>query len=299
MLNRVVAWSLPLIPRFIVGSVARRYIAGETLEDAVRVVKDLNARGMRATVDVLGEFITTLGQAEGTRKACLGVLEALDKNKLDANHSIKLTSLGLLINYQACLDNVTVLLERAKALGMFVRIDMEDSPCTDATLKLFRTVRKSFPNTGIVVQAYLKRTSQDVADLVQEARTNIRLCKGVYVEPEAIAYKGREPVRENFKRLLRQMLDAGSYVGIATHDEALIEDAKKLVQERTFGPQHYEFQMLLGVREEKRASLVREGHGMRVYVPFGREWFGYSTRRLKENPQMAGHVAKAVFGIGQ
>jgi len=299
MLNQLVAWSLPLIPRFIVGSVAKRYIAGETLDDAVRTVKDLNSRGMRATVDVLGEFTSELSQAQATRETCLKVLEALDQNKLDANHSIKLTSLGLQIDYQACLDNVTALLERAKALGIFVRIDMEDGPCTDATLKLFRTVRKAFSNTGIVVQAYLKRTSQDVADLTREARTNFRLCKGVYVEPATIAYKGREPVRENFKKLLRQMLDAGSYTGIATHDEALIEDAKRLIRERKLGPQNYEFQMLLGVREEKRASLVREGHGMRVYVPFGKDWYGYSTRRLKENPQMAGHVAKAVFGIGQ
>lgn len=299
MLNRLVAWSLPVIPRFIVGSVAKRYIAGETLEDAVRVVKDLNSRGIRATVDVLGEFITSLDQAQATREACLKVLEVLDANELDANHSIKLTSLGLQINYQACLDNVSALLERARALGNFVRIDMEDSPCTDATLKVFRTVRKSFSNTGIVVQGYLKRTSQDVQDLTREARTNFRLCKGVYVEPAAIAYKGKEPVRENYRNLLRQMLDAGSFVGIATHDEVLIEDAKKVIQERKLGPQDYEFQMLLGVREEKRASLVREGHGMRVYVPFGKDWYGYSTRRLKENPQMAGHVAKAIFGIGQ
>lgn len=299
MFNQLIAWCLPVIPKFIVGAVARRYIAGETLDDAVQTVKDLNSRGMRATVDVLGEFTSELSQAQATREACLKVLEALDENKLDANHSIKLTSLGLQINYQACLDNVTALLERARALGVFVRIDMEDSPCTEATLKLFRTVRKSFSNTGIVVQAYLKRTSQDVADLTREAGTNFRLCKGVYVEPPAIAYKGRELVRENFKKLLLQMLDAGSYIGIATHDEALIEDAKKLIQERKLGPQNYEFQMLLGVREEKRAQLVREGHGMRVYVPFGRDWYGYSTRRLKENPQMAGYVAKAIFGIGQ
>lgn len=299
MFNQLVAWCLPVIPRFIVGAVARRYIAGETLEDAVRVVKDLNAKGMRATVDVLGEFIKDLGEAEQTRKSCLAVLEALDKNKLDANHSIKLTSLGLNLNYQACMDNVTALLERAKDMGKFVRIDMEDSACTEATLKLFREVRRSFPNVGIVVQSYLKRTAQDVAVLTREAPTSFRLCKGIYVEPAAIAYKGKEPVRENFKKVLRQMFDAGSPVGIATHDEVLIEDAKGLIAERKLGPQDYEFQMLLGVREEKRAQLVQQGHGMRVYVPFGKDWYGYSTRRLKENPQMAGHVAKAIFGIGQ
>jgi proline dehydrogenase len=299
MFNELVAWCLPIIPRFIVGAVSRRYIAGETLEDAVRVVKDLNAKGMRATVDVLGEFTSDLSQAQATREACIGVLEALNRNRLDANHSIKLTSLGLQIDFQACLDNVTAVLERARTLGNFVRIDMEDSPCTDATLRVFRTVRKSFANTGIVVQSYLKRTCQDVAELTQEAKTNFRLCKGVYVEPAAIAYKDREPVRSNYKKLLHQMADAGSFVGIATHDEVLIEDAKRLIQERKLGPKDYEFQMLLGVREEKRAQLVREGHGMRVYVPFGKDWYGYSTRRLKENPQMAGHVTKAIFGIGQ
>jgi proline dehydrogenase len=299
MLNHLVAWSLPFIPRFIVAAVAKRYIAGETLDDAVRVIGELNAKGMRATVDVLGESINDLHQAQSMREICYGVLAALEKNKLDANHSIKLTSLGLKINYQACFHNVTAILEHAGAHGNFVWIDMEDSAVTDATFRLFREVRKHFSNVGIVVQAYLKRTSQDVKDLTQETQTTFRLCKGIYVEPEIIAYKGKEPVRDNFKKILRQMFDAGSYVGIATHDEDLIEDAKRVIQERNLGKQDYEFQMLLGVREEKRAALVGQGYPMRVYVPFGKDWYGYSTRRLKENPQMAGNVFKAMFGIGQ
>ncbi len=299
MLNHLVAWSLPFIPRFIVAAVAKRYIAGESLDDAVRVIRELNSRGMRATVDALGEFISDLRQAQSMREVCYGVLEALEKNKLDANHSIKLTSLGLKISYQACLHTVSSILEHAKTRGNFVWIDMEDSADTDATFKLYREVRKSFSNVGIAVQAYLKRTSRDVQQLTQEARTIFRLCKGIYVEPATIAYQGKEPVRENFKKILRQMFDAKSYVGIATHDEDLLEDATSVIRERNLGKQEYEFQMLLGVREEKRAALVGQGYPLRVYVPFGKEWYGYSTRRLKENPQMAGHVFRAMFGIGQ
>ncbi|HZV13409.1 MAG TPA: proline dehydrogenase family protein, partial [Candidatus Kapabacteria bacterium] len=190
---------------------------------------------------------------------------------------------------------VKTILECAASHNNFVRFDMEDSSCTSLTLDLYRRMRaEGFTNLGVVLQAYMRRSIDDI-DALPADHLNVRLCKGIYIEPELIAYKNREEVRNNYKMLLRKLLDKGAYVGIATHDEPLIQDAYMLLQQKGLPTQAYEFQMLLGVREEKRAQIVRDGHRVRVYVPFGDDWYGYSIRRLKENPQIAKYVVKSMF----
>jgi proline dehydrogenase len=299
MLNKIIALGIPFVPRAVVGRIAMRYIAGETLGDAVAKVRALNAERAMATIDVLGEFIKTREEASGNLRKNLAVLDALHENRLDANVSIKLTSLGFDIDADFTRMNVEMILTRARDRGNFVRIDMEDSPHTGKTLDLYERLRgEGFENTGPVIQSYMRRSETDVARLIT-LRANVRLCKGIYVEPHHIAFREPEMVRENYRRLLRQLLDGGCYVGIATHDEPLLEDALRVVDERKLPTSAYEFQMLLGVREERRRSLVGAGHRMRVYVPFGADWYGYSTRRLKENPKMAGYIVKAMFGGGK
>jgi proline dehydrogenase len=284
-----------LVPKPIVRKVSRRYIAGEELEDALRTVRALNQQKICATLDVLGEFIHHKEQALAMCEHELKVLDAIRESGVDSNISIKLTSLGLKIDFEFCCEQVKALLQRAAATGNFVRIDMEDSSCTSPTLELYTRMRaQGFTNVGVVLQACLRRTAADIDALPAEG-LNVRLCKGIYIEPEDIAFKDKEEVRENFKLLLRKLLDKGAYVGIATHDDLLIEDACALIQERRLPPSAYQFQMLLGVREERRTQLVQNGHPMRVYVPFGKDWYEYSLRRLKENPEMASHVMRAMF----
>lgn len=298
ILNTFVIKTLPFIPKSIVGAVAQRYIAGETLADAVVKVRQLNSEHAMATVDVLGEDILTQDQATESKFASLDVLNAIAKNNLDSNLSIKLTSLGLKMEKQFCLGNAEEIVATAKRLNNFVRIDMEDHTCTDDTLDIYRILRNRYENVGIVIQAYLYRSEGDIRALAAE-KANVRLCKGIYNEPPQVAIKDRVGIQQNYLKLLRMLFEAGCYVGIATHDDVLIEGAKKLIAEFRLKPQQYEFQMLLGVREEKRKQLIADGHRLRVYTPFGKDWYGYSVRRLKENPQMAGHVFKAMFGVGK
>lgn len=298
LLNSFVVKTLPYIPKSIVGAVAQRYIAGETLADAVAKVRQLNSEHAMATVDVLGEDIVTQDQATESKFASLDVFHAITKNSLDSNLSVKLTSLGLKMEKQFCLGNVEEIVSTAKRLNNFVRIDMEDHTCTDDTLEIYRILRNRYDNVGIVIQAYLHRSEGDVRALAAE-KANVRLCKGIYNEPPQVAIKDRVGIQQNYLKLLRILFEAGCYVGIATHDDVLIDGAKKMIIEFGVPKTKYEFQMLLGVRDEKRKQLIAEGHRLRVYVPFGRDWYGYSVRRLKENPQMAGHVFKAMFGIGR
>ncbi|MEW6060846.1 MAG: proline dehydrogenase family protein [Bacteroidota bacterium] len=298
LLNSFVVKTLPYIPKSIVGAVAQRYIAGETLADAVAKVRQLNSEHAMATVDVLGEDIVTQDQATESKFASLDVLHAITKNSLDSNLSVKLTSLGLKMEKQFCLGNVEEIVSTAKRLNNFVRIDMEDHTCTDDTLEIYRILRNRYDNVGIVIQAYLHRSEGDVRALAAE-KANVRLCKGIYNEPPQVAIKDRVGIQQNYLKLLRILFEAGCYVGIATHDDVLIEGAKKMISEFDIPKTMYEFQMLLGVRDEKRKQLISDGHRLRVYVPFGRDWYGYSVRRLKENPQMAGHVFKAMFGVGK
>ncbi len=293
-LNRVVVALLPYVPRPLVRHFAGKYIAGESLDDAVRCVRQLNKEGICATLDVLGEDITKQEEAVHSRNQSIEVLHAIAKEKLDSNLSIKLTSLGLKLGNDVCTGNVREILKVAESYGTFVRFDMEDSTCTADTISIFRTLNREFPKTGIVLQAYMRRSEEDVRTLVAD-KTNFRLCKGIYKEPEAIAFQGRAEVQQNYLNLLRMMIEGGSYVGIATHDTVLVDGARKILHELRLPRDRYEFQMLLGVRPELRKSLVREGHKVRLYIPFGGNWYGYSMRRFKENPEIAGYVFKSVF----
>ena len=295
LLNKLVVTAMPLIPKAVVGRVARRYIAGTTLANGVQTVKRLNQAGMMSTMDLLGEDIKDASETQQVRDSILPILQAISQNQLNSNVSIKPTQLGISIDRELCFRNIRAILEEARKLGNFVRIDMEDARTTDATLELYHRLRKDgFSNTGVVIQSYLHRSEADVRALVKEG-VNIRLCKGIYNESPSIAFKGRQEIRDNFLKLLQIILDGGSYVGIATHDDYLIDGALKLVQRLGLKPTQYEFQMLLGVREARREQIVRDGHRLRVYVPYGEQWYAYSTRRLKENPAMAWYITKAIF----
>jgi proline dehydrogenase len=293
-LNKLVAATLPAVPKPIVRQVAGRYIAGEHLTDAVRTVRQLNAAGMCATLDVLGEDISRKEEAIASREESIETLRTIAREQLDANLSIKLTSLGLKLDKQFCEDNVRRIISVAAELRTFVRIDMEDSSCTTDTIDIYRTMHKTFTNVGIVVQAYLRRTREDVEQLIGE-KADFRLCKGIYREPEEIAFREYEEINDSFRILLHLMLSGGVRVGIATHDTPLVTAAYEMIRNMNLQRHQYEFQMLLGVRPELRDRIVRDGHPMRVYVPYGSHWYGYSLRRFKENPQLAGYVFKALF----
>ena len=293
--NRFLVRVLKFFPKSFVWLFSRRYVAGKSLEAGVEKTRELNAQHICATMDVLGEDIYTLDEAEAEKQECLRVLEAQKTHRLDANLSLKLTSLGLRIDKETCFANVRAIVERAGKLGNFVRIDMEDSSTTDDTLEIYRRLRREFDNVGAVIQAYLKRSGDDVQRLIDEGIAHLRLCKGIYVEPSEIAYQDRQRVRDAFMELVEMMLASRSYVGIATHDKVLVDRSLAMIAQRGVDGKDYEFQMLLGVTEKLRGTLVSQGHRMRVYVPYGEKWYAYSMRRLKENPQMAGHIVKNLF----
>ena len=300
MINKLIAKLLPLMPKKLVWIFSRKYIAGETIDDAIRICHALNSRQIKITIDLLGEFITKLEEATDNKKAYLDIIARVEKEKIDGNYSLKPTSFGLLIDPEACYRNIREIVAVAASHGNFVRVDMEDSQCTDLELDLFRKLHREFPkNVGLVLQSYMRRTLQDIKDLTEihsaEAPLNFRLCKGIYVEPESIAFKKYQEVNVHFLEDLEYMFQQGMYPGIATHDKPLVDGAYKLIEKYGVRKNRYEFQMLYGVTPELRQSIVDKGHTMRVYVPFGKEWFGYSTRRLKENPQMATHIIKALF----
>ena len=299
--SKFIAAAIPFVPRPIVGYFARPYIAGETLEDGVRVVRELNAKGIMATMDVLGESVNSREEALAMRRQCEQVLHAINEHGLDSNLSIKPTQLGLAMDTVFFEENIRHLLDIARGYDNFVRLDMEDHPYTDSTLEMYKRLRRDYGNrhVGVVLQAYLHRTEDDLKDLIADGRTNIRLCKGIYVEPEEISYRDRKKVQDNFNQLLDLGLRESVYIGIATHDDVLLEHALHRIREMNLAREDYEFQMLLGVRERRRDEIVDKGHRLRVYVPFGDQWYAYSTRRLKENPSMAMHVLKAIFGINK
>ena len=303
MFNKLIAEMLPHFPKRLIWSFSKKYIAGAKLEDAIRVSKELNAENTMITVDVLGEFITNLDQAVETKDEYLEVIEEFEKNKINGNYSVKPTSFGLLLDEEVAYQNIRAVVAKAAEYGNFVRIDMEDSPCTDLEITLYRKLKAEFPtNVGLVVQAYMRRTLKDISDLLDihtdEAPTNYRLCKGIYIEPEAVAYKEFDIVNENFLKDLEFMFQNGIYAGIATHDQFLVEGAFKLIEKYNMPKEGYEFQMLYGVTPKLRQRVLDAGHRMRVYVPFGKDWFGYSTRRLKENPNILSHAMKSMINRG-
>jgi len=273
-----------------------RYIAGATRGDAVRVVTQLNAEGKLATIDVLGEEVTRKEEARAIAQAYRDVFDEIAREGLDSNVSVKVTALGLGLSYDTCRTNLEDVVRQAAEHHNFVRIDMEDSSATDDTLRLYRELREAgHENVGVALQATLRRTLADIHALA-DLRPNVRLCKGIYVEPPSIAFTDPDAKRANFVRCLDALLDVRAYVGVATHDEWLIGQALRIVEERGLEREDYELQMLLGVREQRAGELVAAGHRLRVYVPFGEQWYAYSLRRLQENPAMAGTIARATAG---
>lgn len=296
LVDRAIAFVLPAVPKPVVGYFSKPYIAGSTADDAFRVVRSLAREGAMATLDILGEFVTTPEEVETNAVAYTALLEKIRAEGLpDTNVSVKLTALGLTLDRELCLRKMRDLVGTAARFGNFVRIDMEDSPCTDPTLAVYRTLRAEFPgHVGVVLQSRLRRTLDDV-DALTEEPANFRLCKGIYLEPREIAFTDPELIRSNFTLALERMIERGAYVGIATHDERLAWEALRIVRKVSLPRDRYEFQMLLGVDETLRRILIRDGHRLRVYVPFGEKWHAYSMRRLRENPQVAGYILKALL----
>ena len=295
ILDKAIAESVSVIPRPIVRRISRRYIAGDTLDEAVETVRDLNRQSCVATIDVLGESTESKADAAATLRDYKKVIDALDKHDLNSGISVKLTGLGLTLDEELCRANLEEIVLHAGEKDRFVRVDMEDSPYTSVTLDMVMDVHERHENIGAVIQAYMRRSLEDVGRLTG-AGVSVRLCKGIYDEPRRIAYKDFDTVRENYRLLLEELLRGGSYVGIATHDEFLVWHALRLIHQLDVPKSRYEFQMLLGVDEELRRILVGAGHKLRVYVPFGEDWYEYSSRRLKENPKIAGYVARDVVG---
>ncbi len=303
MYDRFIASILPYFPKKFIWIFSRSYISGETIDDAIRVSGNFNNNNIKVTLDVLGEFIKTPEEADNNKKEYLGLLDSIRKNNIDGNVSLKPTSFGLLIDKELCYNHIREIVARAASYNSFIRIDMEDSPCTDMEMELFRRLKSEFPSSvGLVLQAYLRRNHSDIEKMMDLHSTanplNFRLCKGIYVEPEAIAFKKYEEINAHYLDDLELMLKNGIYAGIATHDKPLIDGAYNLLRKYNVPGHMYEFQMLYGVTPKLRDKILADGHKMRIYVPFGKQWFGYSTRRLKENPKMATHIIKALFYKG-
>lgn len=296
--NRLLVTALPVVPRPVVKAISNQYVAGESLSEMLTTVQRLQQEGATCTVDLLGEFITDLGQAHETARRYKELLQFLHQSQVTAQRkatiSIKLTALGLLLDEETCTQLTRDIVATAAELDNFVRIDMEDTPCTDATIRLYLRLRQEFTNVGIVLQAYLRRTLGDTRHICDQRAGNFRLCKGIYIEPRKLAYQDREIVNKNYALVLEEMIKRGAFVGIATHDETLVWEACRLLDTYHVPPEQYEFQMLLGVDPELRNMLVAGGHPLRVYVPYGEQWYAYSTRRLKENPKIAGYVFQSV-----
>ncbi len=303
MFNKLISWLLPYMPKSFVWLFSKRYIAGKNIEEAIKTSKELNKQGIMVTIDLLGEFITTMDQAKVNTDIYLNIIETVEKHKVKGNYSLKPTMFGLLIDEEVCYTYIRKIVAFAAKHNNFVRIDMEDSQCVDLELDLFRKIKTEFPkNVGLVFQSYLKRTLDDIKGLQdlnsKDNPINYRLCKGIYVEPAEIAFKKYAEINQHFLADLEYMFQNKIYSGIATHDKPLVEGAYKLIEKYKVPKNMYEFQMLYGVTPELRSSVVKKGHPMRVYVPYGKDWFAYSTRRLKENPKMAFLIIKALFFRG-
>jgi proline dehydrogenase len=296
ILDRAIVRMLPAVPRPVVQKLSQRYIAGPELKDARETVRRLNGEGKLATIDVLGEEIRNEEEAAAIVRSYQDVFADIQRCGLDSGVSVKLTALGLKLGYDVCKANLRVVVDDAASRGNFVRIDMEDSSTTDDTLRLYRELREDgHDNIGVVLQAMLRRTLDDI-DALADLKPSVRLCKGIYVEPQQVAYQDFQVVRTAYANALEALLETASHTAIATHDEWLLDNGRRLVAERGLTHEHYEFQMLLGVQPELGNGLVRDGHRLRIYVPFGRHWYEYSLRRLQENPKIAGYIAADTLG---
>jgi proline dehydrogenase len=299
LIHRLLVAPLPYVPRSVIWKLSQRYIAGTDLDAAYGVVKVLNAASCSATIDVLGEDCTSIEQIEIARDLYLEALDGIHDQSLNCNASVKLSEMGLRFDIDRCTDVMRTILARAREKDNFIRIDMEDSTVTSATLDIYRNLRNEFDNVGTVIQSYLRRSEKDIAELLDTGPTNIRLCKGIYVEAEDIAFTNPDEIRRSFCELLEQLFAGdATKVAIATHDPKLVEFAEELIRRHKIDKERYEFQMLLGVAKTMRTKLVEKGHSLRVYVPFGVRWFDYSMRRLRENPQIAGHLVRNLFSRG-
>ena len=302
-LNKIIASVLPMMPQSLVWIFSKRYIAGQNLDEAIVTAKKLNAEGNMVTIDLLGEFITKIEEAEKNKDEYLEIIERAQKEGIDGNYSLKPTMFGLLIDKEVCYTIIREIVAKAVEYNNFVRVDMEDSQCVDMEIDIFRRLKKEFPkNVGLVLQSYMRRTMDDITAMLDlntnDVPVNYRLCKGIYVEPENVAYKKHEEINEHYLEDLEYMFKNGIYPGIATHDEKLVEGAYKLIKKYNVPNDKFEFQMLYGVTPALRKSILKKGYRMRIYVPFGKDWFAYSTRRLKENPKMAQEIIKALFVRG-
>ncbi len=292
--DRVVALSLPLVPKPVVRRVAGPYIAGERLEDLLRIGADLNRDGYRVAAAILGEFVTRREESQEAVREYEALLGAMGERRIDGYIHVKPTHLGLKLDKEFCLENVRALLVAARRQGLFVRLDMEDSPCIDGTLEIYRRLHPDFDNVGVVIQARMRRSVADVRELAK-MKANVRVCKGIYLEPYHLAYTDPEIISRNYVRLTEELLAAGCYVAIATHDERLVWEGARLVERLRVPRERYEFQMLLGVLAPLRTVIRDAGHPIRVAVPYGPNWYPYSLRRLRKNPAIAGYVLKSLF----
>jgi proline dehydrogenase len=300
MINNLIAKMLPLMPKQLVWIFSKKYISGTTIDDALRESRILNGAGCMVTVDLLGEYITKLSEAEEYKKQYVALIERFGNEGIDGNFSVKPSMFGLLLDQTVCYKNLHEIVATAVKTRSFIRIDMEDSACTEREIEIYRKLKAEFPkNVGLVLQSYLHRTLNDIKNLMDihtpESSLNFRLCKGIYVEDEKIAFKGHGEIRDHFLDDLKYMFENDIYVGIATHDKYLVDKAIEMIDTLNIPKDMYEFQMLFGVTPKLRQSIVERGHRMRIYVPYGVQWFGYSTRRLKENPTMVWHIIKALF----
>lgn len=299
LFDQLVRLGLPLLPRFAVGWMARKYVAGETLEQAVEVVRQLNDQGAMATLDLLGEQVTDARRAEDAVQQYHRMLDTIASASLQCNVSVKPSQVGLQLDPELCQRSLISIVEHAARRDNFVRLDMEDHSTTDATLRIYRHLRHklALDNVGVVLQSMLRRTLED-AGALSSLGSNVRVVKGIYREPRAVAWQARQIVQQSFARTTEKLLAAGCYVGIATHDEQLVWAALEQVDRLGIGPADYEFQMLLGVDQQLRQIILDQGHRLRVYVPFGRDWYPYTIRRLRENPTVAWHALQALLRRG-
>jgi len=301
MLNRIIAETLPYFPKKFIWLFSKRYVAGENIDDGIQTARYLNQRGISVTVDLLGEFIHTIHEAEKNKEEYLKIIERFRDEGINGNFSVKPTSFGLLIDEEKCYQFIRDVVIKAREAERFVRIDMEDSQCTSKEIELYVKLKREFQGSvGLVLQAYLRRTHSDIEGMMRtnhslETPLNFRLCKGIYVESEEIAFQNYHEVRQQYLNDLELMLKEKIYVGIATHDEYLVNEAMQLIEKYNVPKQSYEFQMLYGVNPLLRDKIVAKGHAMRIYVPYGKDWFGYCSRRLKENPKMVNDIIKAMF----